>query len=114
MSVTRNRSTPRGDSFWADVEKAAADVSEWPAWKRGECEGKEAPMAFHLRDGLYFERADSGSVVITKRHPVTGAEEWMVTATRDGWASVVARVSHAGEDAETYAAALGLHDGAAE
>lgn len=32
--ITRNESTPESREFWASAERSAAEVAEWPAWKR--------------------------------------------------------------------------------
>lgn len=33
-SLRKNLSTPEHRAFWAGVEKSAAEVETWPAWKR--------------------------------------------------------------------------------
>ena len=33
--IVRNMSTPEARAFWENVEKTAAEVRKWPAWKRG-------------------------------------------------------------------------------
>lgn len=70
---------------------------------------EERPMAFHARDGWYFERVDDvrpGLVAIT--HP--GGE---ISFDADTWASIVASVSAVGENAESFKAAETLHAGLA-
>lgn len=32
--IRRNLSTPENRAFWEGVEKSAAEVATWPAWKR--------------------------------------------------------------------------------
>jgi hypothetical protein len=36
VSSLKNRSTSEREEFWTFVEKTAAEVERWPAWKRGE------------------------------------------------------------------------------
>lgn len=47
MALGRFRGTPEARRFWESVEKAAAEVAKWPAWKRLEKEDpnmtKETP-----------------------------------------------------------------------
>jgi len=50
MSMEKDRSTPENRAFWDAVEKAAAEVADWPAWKR--LEPAAAPTS-------YFETDDS-------------------------------------------------------
>lgn len=73
---------------------------------------------FHARDGWHFGRNTDGSVTI-ERHVVnkdiTGkfagsyAVVESVTIEASVWASIVASVSQAGEDRETWLAALKFH-----
>lgn len=75
-------------------------------------------MAFHARDGFFFERLGDGSVAISVEVPVRDA---MGKATGDRamlhriqlpeneWASVLASVCGKGEDGDTWAAARRFH-----
>lgn len=69
---------------------------------------------FHYKDGWYFERLEDGSVKITypggwiddkKR----AEEEFVIDSS--SWASIVASVTPAGDNAETFRAAEKLHSG---
>ncbi len=74
-------------------------------------------MAFHWKDGWYFERLDDGSVRIRHEDPATKAEgayvenDVCIDIPIDSWASIVASVSAKGETSETWKEALHLHGG---
>jgi hypothetical protein len=61
---------------------------------------------FHATDGWYFERLPEGRVRVSAA--VQRCTE-VVEFDAATWASIVASVSHRGEDAQTYAAAHDLH-----
>lgn len=61
---------------------------------------------FHWRDGYYFQRTALGAVVMTI--PRTSGGGVKVIPPHE-WASIVAHVSHGGETAETFSAALAFH-----
>jgi len=67
---------------------------------------------FHAVDGLYFERAPDGGVVITKMNTPKAdsgiAMQFKVDAGT--WASAVASVSVLGESRETFDLAAQFHD----
>lgn len=58
---------------------------------------------FHAKDGWYFERHEDGSVTI--RAAVNRCDE-SITVDASSWASIVASMSNAGENSDTYNAAL--------
>lgn len=75
---------------------------------------------FHANNGLYFDRREDGSVVVS--HWLFGLanggradqasvsvrdRQWTMTASE--WASVVATVSKDGETRETWESALAFH-----
>lgn len=62
-------------------------------------------MAFHVRDGWWFERLPDGSVLMIYRLRVLG-DLVRMTFTPFEWASIVASMSRAGETHETWQAAL--------
>lgn len=73
-------------------------------------------MAFHLCNGLFFERQDGNFVRIFLDLPpykpghVIGANpEFEVTVDAGEWASVVASVAARGEDGATWREALDYH-----
>lgn len=35
MSFTKRKDTEEAKAFWDHVEKTAAEVDKWPAWKKG-------------------------------------------------------------------------------
>jgi hypothetical protein len=64
-------------------------------------------MAFHSRDGLFFERNDEdASVRVYFKPPLNLFPVAEVTLDASTWASVVASMSDAGESWETWANAL--------
>jgi hypothetical protein len=78
-------------------------------------------MAFHAHSGLYFERRESGDVVVSKRVPVLDVagralnppafavvEQW--TLEDATWASVMASVSARGETGGTWQEAREFHN----
>lgn len=59
-------------------------------------------MAFHYRDGWYFERLEDGSVRITHPDgPGVNSEPEEFDIDPDSWASIVAAVTPVGDNAET-------------
>lgn len=66
---------------------------------------------FHWREGMYFRRIEDGSVQITQTQGGGNSEhiEWQRTIPPREWASIVAAVSAAGENAGTYRDALTEH-----
>jgi hypothetical protein len=77
---------------------------------------EETTLSYHARDGLHFERRKDGSVAVTIE--VSGQDangrafSWpreYVLLDADTWASAVASVSAAGENRETFDAAVALH-----
>ncbi len=77
-------------------------------------------MAFHYKDGWYFERLDDGGVRIyhveqsvLTRSPVLGLEceeyDMVLDIDSDSWASVVASVSAQGDTAEAFQEARNFH-----
>lgn len=73
---------------------------------------------YHSQGGWFFERADDGYVVITRRLPIHDdfrgdLDGWPVEYVKldaNTWASAVASVSKRGEDAETFRQAQELHN----
>ena len=65
-------------------------------------------MAFHFKDGWYFERIADGVVRIQQV-----SDETVVNARIDidpnSWASIIATVSAAGETAESFQVAQEFH-----
>jgi len=81
-------------------------------------------MAFHLRDGVHFERGTQGAVTISKRVPVMAERGipaghqffitlWSLTVPENEWASVLASMSARGETADTWHEAVQFHGKAA-
>jgi hypothetical protein len=70
---------------------------------------------FHLRDGLFFERADNGAVRIVKtangRFPGDDQITFDITVPENEWGSVVAMVSSVGETHESWMSARAFHMG---
>jgi hypothetical protein len=67
--------------------------------------------AFHLQNGLYFERQEDGGVLITKT--TNDAHNEVVSelvCDSASWASVVAAVSKRGEGRDTWDEAFALHN----
>lgn len=76
-----------------------------------EYEGRVGVAGFHLRDGIYFQRGEDGSVTIVKTDeqawdPVV---EWETTVPAEEWASAVSSVSVRGETGATWETALNFH-----
>lgn len=65
------------------------------------------PPGFHAKDGWFFRRDADGAVVITA---ASWPGEPKVILGPLTWASVVAAVSAAGENTETYRQALAFHN----
>ena len=61
-----------------------------------EFAAKTAVRSYHLREGWYFDRLEDGEVRV---RTAGGA---VVTMAPEEWASVVASMSHRGEDYTTY------------
>lgn len=67
-------------------------------------------MAYHSRDGLYFERDNYGNVTVrTMDRPAHKKVLFEVTLPPSEWASAVASMSKAGETGESFRAALDYH-----
>ena len=72
-------------------------------------------MAYHYRDGWYFERVPDTDGVVRIYHiepgkkPEIADEDFEIDP--DSWASIVASVSEDGETADTHTAAISLHFG---
>lgn len=73
-------------------------------------------MAFHWKDGWYFERTDKGAVKIFHDtvHQMgdrdLGKCDVSLEIDADSWASIVATVSARGENTATYNEARNLHN----
>lgn len=65
-------------------------------------------MAFHAKDGWYFERQPDGSVQIWQTDGDGRDHEVIVTA--ETWASIVASVSLGGEENGRFYEALAFHN----
>ena len=62
---------------------------------------------FHWRDGVYFKRCDDGAVEVRyfeEFNNTPQAKVWRIPSNE--WASIVASMSAAGENAETFKSAL--------
>jgi len=74
-------------------------------------------MAFHWKDGWYFERLEDGSVRIYHEDLEADQEKEMVEydvvidIDPDSWASIVASVSARGDTAEAFQVAKRFHIG---
>jgi len=71
-------------------------------------------MAFHWKDGWFFERLDSnGTVRIYHEEPNRTEEpkecDIVVDIDPDSWASIIASVCPLGESADTYKVAQDFH-----
>lgn len=64
----------------------------------------------HVSDGLFFRRHDDGSVEIGQG-PDFNSVAPLQKIPPTQWASVVAFVSHSGEDSATYSQAIDFHQG---
>lgn len=66
---------------------------------------------FHAHHGWYFRRGDGGHVVIevTESAHIDAPLSVAATFDPDTWASIVASVSSAGDNADTVRAARALH-----
>lgn len=74
----------------------------------------EVVIMFHLADGLYFEQLPDGAVRILKRKTVDADFEATVldiTISAEEWASVIASMSHYGEEHYGFYRALSFHRG---
>lgn len=65
-------------------------------------------MAFHLKDGWYFERISQGAVRIYHLG-YTGLMDRGIVADADSWASIMASVSAQGDTAESFQEARNFH-----
>lgn len=62
---------------------------------------------FHARDGLYFRRLDNGDVVVEKRTADRFDQlQFRIELPASLWASIVSTMSAAGENWDTWNAAL--------
>jgi hypothetical protein len=68
-------------------------------------------MAFHYKDGIYFERLADGSVHIFRRLKDGDPKQSLVTVDPDGWASAVLSVSAYGERPGDWHAFVAHHKG---
>lgn len=77
-------------------------------------------MSYHAKDGWHFNRLDGNGVRLTKRVPVLDidgnfASEYAVVEIVEFdegmWNSIVASMTEAGEDRDTFDAARALHRG---
>jgi hypothetical protein len=68
---------------------------------------------FHAREGLYFTRTESGGVVvtITEEPKVDSPALKTIELTPEAWGSVVSSMSAAGENFETWTAAVAAQKG---
>jgi hypothetical protein len=64
----------------------------------------------HVSEGLFFRRCEDGSVEIGQG-PDFNSVAPLQKIPPTQWASVVAYVSHAGEDGATYSQAIDFHQG---
>lgn len=67
-------------------------------------------MAFHYKDGWYFERIKDGDVRIYHLDASNLMDKGFVVDA-GSWASIVGSVSKLGDTAETYQRAIALHQG---
>ncbi len=65
-------------------------------------------MAFHWRDGLFFERLTGGTVRVFRQQPEQEAQEVALIPPSE-WASIVASVSERGENGDTHREAERFH-----
>jgi hypothetical protein len=67
---------------------------------------------FHVKNGLWFERTENGSVHLVKKADARDNAPVMEDIVIDdsSWASIVATVSAQGETGETYREALAFHN----
>ncbi|MDO9333788.1 MAG: hypothetical protein Q7T57_04625 [Dehalococcoidales bacterium] len=70
---------------------------------------KEVKMAFHWKDGWYFERLENGAVRIFHIPPGEKIADTDIEIDANSWASIVASVTHSGENAATFGLAQNLH-----
>lgn len=68
-------------------------------------------MAYHWRNGLYFQRLANGSVLITSQPDLQSPASVIGEVPPAEWASIVAAVTPAGENSFTHKAAEDLHSG---
>jgi hypothetical protein len=68
---------------------------------------------FHLTDGLYFQQLPNGTVSIVKKENARegAATDWTITIDAEQWASVIASMSHYGEENYGFYRALSFHRG---
>lgn len=73
-------------------------------------------MAFHVKDGVYFERIEDGTVHLTVFEGPFQKQAKVkdIVMSPSEWASVVASVSHNGESAHTFKGAMLFHNGERE
>ncbi|MDO9333540.1 MAG: hypothetical protein Q7T57_03335, partial [Dehalococcoidales bacterium] len=66
-------------------------------------------MAFHWKDGWYFERLEDGVVRIFHIPLGEKVADKDIEIDANSWASIVASVTHSGENATTFGLAHNLH-----
>jgi hypothetical protein len=70
---------------------------------------REVKMAFHWKDGWYFERLENGAVRIFHNPTCEKPADTDIEIDADSWASIVASVTRSGENATTFGLAQNLH-----
>jgi hypothetical protein len=76
-----------------------------------DTDNQEIASSFHYRDGIYFERQQDGTVLITKLS-AGSPPDITLSIDKDSWPSIVAAVGkNAGrEHADDYHAACEIHE----
>lgn len=102
----------RCEKALAQLESEVKAITSVP----GENDRKEVGMAFHLKDGWYFQRLEpEGKVRIYHEEGVKQAEskfsayDVCLEIDADSWASIIASVSARGDTAEAFQEAKRLH-----